>query len=256
MGEIQSTFEVGYLSNRIKFFASDYLCDLNMIDYSKVWDVIVGVGSVSVIFSIIYSARHHSRTRAKFSFDFRSSGVRSIEKEGKKYAQLFWNGIVKNESLSENSITEFNYAVWASKNKFRTKANGMIITGMEVEGEDGGESPVTFGPNEAKKIQINHEVSLEGSPSKQEAFSGERVHPGLRLPKYETELLFKDVRGNLFDENGILRSQRLIDLWWTLPDSTRKLNSGNPFPALMHFSKIAFFTLLYFMKRFFRFIGL
>jgi hypothetical protein len=220
--------------------------------------LILNAGSIAGLFSLFYTISEHRKKRAKFSFDFHGSASGNYEKDNLEFAKFRWEGTIKNESLTENSIVEIGFIVWANKARTRCRTNGMIFTIEDSNSKEKISLPINFKPRESKKITIIGDILLTGTHNDALFKARRSVHLGspFVLPENEWDLIFKDVSHNLFDEKGILRSQKLIDLWWTLPNATRGLNDGNIFPTLREYLKIFFTWIFYWIKRFFRFLGL
>lgn len=170
-------------------------------------------------------------------------------------------GHIKNESGEPNSIVKIGYVVWANKARTRSLSNGFNAV---VRDRDGVElyTPILFSPFEGKFLQIEFAVCLTGTHNKEIVVARKDVSnvpgatPGLSLPKYEYQLLFTDINDRLFDCLGQLRSQRLMNLWWTLENTFRSLRRGNPFPYLWHMMKILVVSILFRMRRFLWRVGL
>lgn len=220
--------------------------------------LILDVGSVAGLLSFFYTISEHRKKRAKFSFDFHGSASGNYEKDNLEFAKFRWEGTIKNESLTENSIVEVDFIVWANKSRTRCKTNGMVFTIEDSNSKEKVSLPINFKPRESKKITLIGDVVLTGSHNNELFKARKSIQPGspFVIPENEWNLTFKDVSHNLFDEKGVLRSQKLIDLWWTLPNATKDLNNGNIFPTFREYLKIFIVWSGYWIKRFFRFLGL
>lgn len=220
--------------------------------------LILNIGSVAGLLSFFYTISDHRKKRTKFSFDFHGSSSGNYEKDGLEFAKFRWEGTTKNESLTENSIVEVDFIIWANKARTRSKTNGMIFTIEDSNSKEKVSLPINFKPRESKKITLIADVVLTGSHNDELFKARKSVQPEspFVLPEHEWNLTFKDVSHNLFDERGVLRSQKLIDLWWTLPNATKDLNNGNIFPTLREYLKIFIAWIGYWVKRLFRFLGM
>lgn len=224
----------------------------------KLIKLTLDAGSVAGLFSFLYTISEHRKKMAKFSFDFHGSASGNYEKDNLEFAKFRWEGTIKNESSAENSIVEIDFVVWANKSRTRSKANGMIFSVEDANSKEKLSVPLNFKPKESRKITLIADIVLTGSHHNELYKARKPVQPGspFVLPEHNWDLLFTDVNHYMFDEKGILRSKKLMDLWWTLPNTTRDLNNSNIFPTLREYIKI-FFTLIgYWTKRFFRFLGL
>lgn len=220
--------------------------------------LILNTGSIAGLFSLFYTISEHRKKRTKFSFDFLGSASGTYEKDNLEFARLRWEGTIKNESLTENSIVHIAYIIWANKNRTRAKTNGMIFNIEDGNSKDKISLPINFKPRESKKVVIIADVVLTGTHNNElfKAIKPTQVGSPFVLPENEWNLTFKDTNHCMFDEKGIIRSQKLVDLWWTLPNATRDLNNGNLIPTIREYSKIFITWIGYWLKRISRFIGL
>jgi hypothetical protein len=178
-----------------------------------------------------------------------------------EFYDLKYVGQVKNESSEPNSIVQIGYVVWANKARTRSLSNGInsVIkdhSGVELH------APILFSPFEGKSLQIDFAVCLTGThnreivPARKDISQIPGATPGLSMPKHKYELVFTDINGRLFDHTGQLRSQKLMDLWWTLENTFRALKRGSPLPYLWHMIEIFVTSLLFRIRRFFWRLGL
>lgn len=118
--------------------------------------------------------------------------------------------------------------------------------------------PLRFEAKEGRHLVIKFDIVLTGSHHAELLKASMPSTPGspISWPKHEVMLVFKDTDEALFDDRGELRSQKLIDLWWTLPNTFHKLKEGNPLPYLNHMLKIGVEYVMYIIRKFTRKIGL
>ena len=217
-------------------------------DIHKTFDVILKVGSVSGLVSLVFAFREQLEKRSKFKFDFRGSSGKVNTKDNLDFYDIVFDGYVKNQSNEQNSITEIFYLIWGNKGRTRTLANGM---GAEIfDATDKSKKvflPILFEAKEGKHLIIKFSICLTGTHVNElvRAYKPIQVGSAFMLPKYEFSLAFKDVNEILFDDKGKIRSQKLIDLWWILPNTFNSLKTGNPFPYLWRMFRI-FFTFLFY----------
>lgn len=224
----------------------------------EVWKAILKVGSLSGLVSLVFTISNHVRKRRRFSFEFRSSSTSRVPKSGMDFYELKFNGAVKNESTEPNSIVKIGYVVWGNKSRTRSLTYG----GNAVITDPAGSAlhtPILFSPLEGKSLHIEFSIVLTGSHD-WEIVKARRPVPGnttgMTLPKYQYQLVFTDINGRLFDQTGQLRSQRLVDLWWTLPNSFNVLKQGNPLPYLWRVIKIGLLSAWIRIRRSFWRLGL
>jgi len=219
---------------------------------------ILKIGSVAGLVSLFYTIKDHIRNKSSFSYDFAGTAGGAYEENGHRFAKFRWEGIIRNESVAENSIVRLDYVVWANKSRTRTKTQGMILDVSDPNLSQKIGIPINFGPKESKKVVLTAVVPLTGSHNESLFLARKPTQPGSMffLPENQWDLLFMDVNHNSFDEKGSLRSQKLLDLWWVLPNATRKLDQGNPIPAIVHFCKIFWSYLCLQTRKLFRILGL
>jgi hypothetical protein len=222
---------------------------------------VLQMGSISGLVSLVLTISSHIRKRRRFSFGFQGSSGTAATRGNLEFYDWKYLGQVKNESSEPNSIVQIGYVVWANKARTRSLSNGFnsVIkdhSGVELH------TPILFSPFEGKALQIDFAVCLTGTHDREIILARKDISnipgamQGLSIPKHEYQLVFTDINGRLFDDTGKLRSQKLMDLWWTLPNSFRSLQRGNPFPYLRHMIKIFFTSLFFRIRRFFWRLGL
>lgn len=205
--------------------------------------LILDLGSISGLISLLFALKEQIKKRSKLKFDFRASSGRINTRDGLDFYDVTFDGYVKNQSNEQNSITEIFYLIWGNKRRTRTLANGM---GAEIfDAVDRTKKislPILFEAKEGKHLIIKFNVCLTGTHVN-ELVRARRLTEAdsiFTLPKHEFNLAFKDVNEVLFDDKGQIRSQELMDLWWTLPNTFSVLKTGNPLPYLWHMLKILF----------------
>lgn len=222
------------------------------IDFVK---ALLDIGSIAGLFSFVYTVSEHKKKAPKFSFDFRSSSRRTYEKDTRRFAKLTWEGTIKNESLTENSIVGFYYIIWANKSRTRYKTMGMIDSIQDLNTKEVCSLPINFKPRESKNIILSADTTTIHisffKPRKP-------VPPGsiATRPEPVWNLAFKDVGHNFFDEKGVLRSEKLIELWSYLPSTARTSKNRKVFSVLRAYSNIFITWTEYQVKSFFRALGL
>jgi len=224
----------------------------------QIWTRILQIGSISGLLSLVFTISSHVRTRRRFSFGFQSSSGKVATRDNLEFFDLKYLGQVKNESSEPNSIVQIGYVVWANKARTRSLTNGI----NSVIKDHGGvvlHTPILFSPFEGKSLQIDFAVCLTGTHNRGLILARTQIPgatPGMSIPKHEYELVFTDINGRLFDHTGQLRSQRLMNLWWTLENTFRSLKGGNPLPYFWHLIKIFVTGFLFRTRRFFWRLGL
>jgi hypothetical protein len=222
---------------------------------------ILQLGSISGLLSLAFTIGAHIRKRRRFSFGFQSSSGAVATRDNIEFYDLKYSGHVKNESGEPNSIVQIGYVVWANKARTRSLSSG---TNSVIRDHAGVElhTPILFSPFEGKALKIDFAVCLTGTHNREIVLARKDISklpgatPGMSVPKYEYQLVFTDINGRLFDHSGRLRSQKLINLWWTLENTFRSLKRGNPLPYVWHMIKICVTSVLFRIRRFFWRLGL
>jgi len=221
---------------------------------TTIWQFILQAGSVAGLISLPYTILQFRKRRPQFKFDFRASSGTFIMKDNLEQYHLLFDGYVKNQSLEPNSITNICYAVWGNKSRTKTLSYGgqpVSITMNPNSSKTKLDLPISFKSKESKHFQVEFDLVLQGSHDKALVEALEKISPESEMyaPKYQYRLTFKDVNENLFDDQGRIKSQKLIDLWWLLPNTFNKLKEGNPLPYIFHMLKILYFYVLFKLRR-------
>lgn len=209
------------------------------------FNLILKIGSFSGLVSIVLAIRDRSRKRPKFKYTFRGSSGKARQEKEHQFYDIEFNGDVKNQSPTPNTITNIYYVIWDGKSNTRTLTFGGEPKIIDQADDNEIKLPMSFNPHESKRLLIKYSVILTGTHVEKLVSEVKRVseQSNLYLPKHEFKLAFQDTNENIFNQNGLLLSRKLIDLWWTLPNSFESLKKGNPFPWIKHMLKIAFDTI-------------
>jgi hypothetical protein len=231
---------------------------------SEFWQVVGDIAAVVTIIGMPYLVVNYRKRAPRFSFGFAGSSREEFARDGIEYCRFRFEGSVRNLSLDPNTIDHIHLVVWKSRRRRGTRSFGYSPSAVQ-EHDQPRTLPLAFGPREAKRLTISFAVALTGSHDAELVRALEPVSqatPGvlrgttLYLPKYQYELAFKDVTGNLFDQNGLLRNEKGIGLRWTLENTFRQLKDGHPMPFVRHLSSIAVSDAIFFVRRNLRRLGL
>lgn len=226
---------------------------------SKIIDLVLKVGSISGLVSLPFTLKEHLNKRSKFKFDFRSSSAEIETRDNLEFYNAVFTGYVKNQSNEQNSITDIHYFVWGNRGRTKTLMHGTGVTVFDAADRSKKlPLPILFEAKEGKHLVVKFSVCLTGTDLKELVLARKEIKPGsfFTLPKYDFSLGFEDVNEVLFDDRGIVRSEQLIGLWWTLPNTFNKLKVGNPLPYLWHMLRILFTFVTYKVASWLRGIGL
>jgi len=223
----------------------------------QIIDIILKAGSISGLISLVFTIKDQIKKRSKFKFDFRGYSGKVSKKDNLEFYDIVFNGYVKNQSNEQNSITDIYYVIWQNKSRTRTLTNGMGAEIFDANSQDKLSLPLFFEAKEGKNLIIKFSVCLTGTHVKELVYSFRPIKEGspFMLPKHDFTLAFKDVNEILFDDTGQFRSQKLMDLWWTLPNTFNSLKTGNPLPYFWHILQIFFSYICYKIKSFLIVIG-
>lgn len=220
----------------------------------QVWTRILQIGSISGLVSLVVTISDHVRKRRKFSFKFQSSSGTAAKRGNIEFYDLKYWGQINNESGDPNSIVQIGYVVWANKARTRSLSEGTNSVIKDRHSAVQLHTPVLFSPYEGKSLEIEFAVALTGTQNREIVQARTQLPgatPGMTRPTYEYQLVFTDINGRLFDQTGQLRSQKLMNLWWTLGNSR-----GKPFRYLGHRTKIVALSLWFPFRRFFWRLGI
>lgn len=204
----------------------------------NILELILKIGSISGLLSLPFLIWEYYKKKSKLRFNFKSSHVNFVtDRKGQTFYQAEFQGLVLNQSIESNSIIEISGYIWE---KGRTQTLGSIGNPEIIENKVAVALPLSIKGKEGKSLTIKFNNIISGTGMEKLLSETYKVSPDaiLKIPKHEFKLVFKDVNENLFDDNGFIRSQKLINLWWTLPNTFEKLRSGNPVPYLRHMFKI------------------
>ncbi|MBI2066005.1 hypothetical protein HYT60_00665 [Candidatus Woesebacteria bacterium] len=228
---------------------------MTSIDFTKVWSAILQIGSISGLITLIYTVLINRKNKPGFKFGFRGSSRQTFQKDKLEYCRFDYNGIIRNKSEKPNTITSINLVVWENnKKRDKTLSFGHEPTSiLDVSKNKKIRLPVNFKLKEARHFHLKYEIALTGSHDEQLIKEREPLphSPFLSISKYDYKLIFEDVNENLFDDQGALRSREEINLWWTLPNTFKKLQNGNFLPFIKHYLHLQLVRLNFRIKRVF-----
>jgi hypothetical protein len=221
----------------------------------SVWLLLERIAVVVTLLGLPYLVVSNRRRVPRFSFSFTGGQREFFDRDNLEFCRFTFRGTVRNQSLDENSIERIYLVVWR-KGKKGTRRFGLGAV-VEEGGVQVGE-PLHFSGRQSRRLEIRFEVPLTGSGEAQLTTATVPIGTSgnVQFPKYEYELAFEDVLGNLFDRDGLPRNRRGIDLRWTLDNTFEKLRDGNPFPLLWHLLRIVVTDVVFFFKRQIRRFGL
>jgi hypothetical protein len=193
------------------------------------WSTVSDVAAVITILGLPYLVVSYRKRAPRFSFSFAASSREEFTRDGIQFSRCRFVGLIKNESLDPNSIERIHLVIWKSKRKRGSRMFGYVPSVRDSGAEH--PLPLRFDGRQGRQLELSYEVPM--NPNEAELFRAVKpftppsgnVHD---LPKYELELAFEDISGNLFDRDGLLRNRRGIDLRWTLENTFRELKDGHP----------------------------
>lgn len=215
----------------------------NLINQPSVLEgLFLYLGSLSGLISVVYVIFGRSFNRPLFKFNQRSSSgiITKNPEDNHDYYNLTIQGQLKNCSEAPNSISEIHYVIWENERKRnRSLAHGLILGSIQNKTLNKEQQlPIYFREKEGFELIIKTTIVLTGTHVEELVHAKRQIGNAFTLPKHTFNLAFVDTSGNFFDENGRIRSEREMGLWWTLPNTFNKLKKGNFFPCALHFTKI------------------
>ena len=229
------------------------------IGLKEISDVVLKVGSISGLVSLAFTIRNQIQRRSKFKFDFRSHSGSFNTRDNIEFYDIQFDGHIKNQSNEQNSVTAVYYAIWGNRSRTKTLAFGSDAALGDPNHVDQSVSlPMLFEAKEGKRVMIRFAVALTGTHVGELVRAQRQVteSSALTLPRHEFKLAFEDVNETLFDDQGKIKSRKLINLWWTLENTFTALKRGNPFPYLGHMLQILLAYAGWKIRGFFAALGL
>jgi hypothetical protein len=78
--------------------------------------------------------------------------------------------------------------------------------------------PILFQPNESKELAWKVQIDIS-DPAINAAYAAQQCAGVFCWAKNTPDLLTEDSRGNVYEGNGELASQAVIDDWWVVPNN-------------------------------------
>lgn len=207
----------------------------------EVVHVLLKLGSLAGLVSLIFIIKKQVEKRPKFKFDFHGSRGTVTARDGMHFYDVEFIGHVKNQSTEQNSITTVFYVMWKNNSRTMTLTNGMNAQVFDPDDNDKNiPLPILFKAKQGKHLRIKFSICVTGTGVGPLIAELEPVLPGsnVMVQKNKITLAFVDTNEIMFDERGHIRSKKLFDLWWTLPNTFSPLGSGNPIPYAKHMLRI------------------
>lgn len=186
-------------------------------------EIIFKVGALAGLVGIVYQIHNNRKNRPCLKFIFEGSSATKRSEDKLEYCTYTFKGILVNASLSPNSIIRLYLTVWDNKKKnsilrfgHQLKDLADVNTGRTVY------LPLLLNSKEARRVNINFDFVVTGTQDFELLSAVKKVGDNIYLPKYQYEFFIEDSNGNLFDYKSSIISRELIDLWWTLPNYSKK----------------------------------
>lgn len=223
----------------------------------QIWLWVERLGAIVAAVGVPYLVLNQRRRLPHFRFLF-ASGNREQYVDGTlTFGRITFQGSIQNRSLEPNTIERVYLVVWRTSRKRNTLRYG--YGGIEVRDQAGNliGPPIAFIPRESKMVTIRCDFPLTGTAD-QRLFTATTPlvnNPLFAMPTYAYELAMEDVSGNLFDQAGLPRSRKLIDLLWTFDNAWQSFRDGHPAMLMRHTAAIGWEEIRFFVKRRARAIG-
>ena len=205
------------------------------------WTDVQEAASVVALVGVPYLIFDKRKRLPHIVFDRGGYAGGSFDRDGLKFGQLTFTGTIKNSSLESNVIEKVFLVVWRTKRKMAVRRYGYGgVAIMDVSGEVIG-PPMILAARSSQAVTITCEFPLTGS-SDAELFTAKKPIPGIphfSIQRYEYDLAFEDIEGNLFDRHGYPLSRKSIDLRWSIDSAWEKFKDGKPLPLVKHSLRIA-----------------
>lgn len=224
---------------------------------SEIWHIILKLGPIAAFIALGYSISQNLRKTAKFSFNFEGSSRSPYERDGKPFCKLTIGGTLKNQCLENNCITEIHTIVWDKKKRHTTLRHWTHLTEIfNITDDVVVKLPLPLNGYQAKKIRVTIDMIAQGNSDEHILHAYDEIAPGFRIPKYEYQLMFEDVNGNIFGADWKLRNREVSDLWFTIGNTTHALKRGNPLPLIGHYLSIQWSRIKFRVKIIKQYLGL
>jgi len=181
-----------------------------------------------LVFSILFMGAkfyaHAFLDTGYFSYQPQSMsyGSESAEKPEIIYARF--QGDVRNISSSPRYLRNLVAVLWKDKSLGSTWRYTYSSDLGEIHLIDGASSipisiPIHFEPNETKKLEWAFKLDTSGDEDVRRFLSERTCNGDFCWNKNNFDILAADSRGNIFNSDGILQSQKVIDDWWVFPNN-------------------------------------
>lgn len=128
---------------------------------------------------------------------------------------------VKNISSESRYLETFHYVLWRDKWVDRSWDYGYGVgTVYLVDGQTFTTTtlPILFQPNESKELAWKVQIDIS-DPAIDAAYAQQQCAGVFCWAKNTPDLLTEDSRGNVYEGDGELASQAVIDDWWVFPNN-------------------------------------
>lgn len=207
-------FEGIYSNKFFKFNWQNFL-----IRFSLCKRIIIVTVFIFIIGGVFLLWRSYNST----SFNFSELGKQfNSEKNESSIIVDYWiEGNLRNTFNTKKSLERIDYVFWKNKNIGSTYTNGYVIGEIKDLGMEDKpiiKLPIMFEPNESKHLSFEFKIPIENEEMLKQTFPQKCTGVFCYFDS-NLELNFKDANGNIFDENGELVSENLIDSVWVYPNS-------------------------------------
>jgi len=121
--------------------------------------------------------------------------------------------VIRNISSRKRYLQDLGYVLWGNKKISKPIGYGEGLSIFNINGNKIATttSSILFEPNESKYLEGSFELIIWDMDT-----YNNYIKPNWSQRGLEISLLMKDSRGNIFDVDGNLISQKVIDSWWPL----------------------------------------
>ncbi|MBU0767322.1 hypothetical protein KKF55_06130 [Patescibacteria group bacterium] len=213
--------------------------------------IFIASGALAGWFALFYTIASNIRMRPRIGA-LNKKVTYGLQKHDKL---IFFKGkfsfTLVNRSHAPNTITHVYLTVWKNKRKNSTlrfgHVNGPFI---ETSSRKSVDVPFHLEPRSALPLMVEIDFPIVGTPD-EKIFSELSTSPG-----YVYQLLFEDIDGTLFAEEGSQHDRREIGLRWTFGNSIRELKKFRLMPLIRHTGQIIKRRAINILKHLLHMVGL
>lgn len=194
-----------------------------VVNMKEIIDTVLKIGSLAGLAGIFYQIHNNRKLRPCFKFVFEGSSASFRDIEKIKYCDYIFQGIFINSSLTPNTIIRLYLTVWENRKRNSTLRFGHTVKEIQdINSKKTEYLPLRFEPKQAYRLSVTFQFSITGTQDASILSQTKKISDNFYIPKFEYEFIIEDVNGNYYDYKSSLVNRELIDLWWILPNYSKK----------------------------------